>query len=202
MAESKRKLTDEELCAECAKSTLAAEELAVRCRSLVRACARPYFLAGAEFDDLLQEGMLGLLHAAAMYDPARGVPFRSFASLCIRRRLIDAVRSAGSAGSRLLSDALPLCAVSQGPLPDTAALHPVEKDPEELLIGREEFLEFRRKLSDALSPFENRILALYLEGLSYAEIARRLGRPVKSVDNAVQRIRRKIARLHNPASTA
>ena len=201
MADKMQNLTDEELCAVCAQSTLAAEELALRCRTLVRACARPYFLAGAEFDDLLQEGMLGLLHAAAAYDPARGVPFRAFASLCIRRRLIDVVRHAGSAGSRLLSDALPLCAVSQGPLPDGTGPYPAEKDPEELLIGREEFREFRRKLADALSPLENRILALYLEGLSYAEIARRLNRSVKSVDNAVQRIRRKIARLHNPAST-
>ncbi len=177
------------------------EELVRRHRQLVRICARPYFLAGAEADDVLQEGMLGLLHAAATYDAARSASFRTYAAVCIRSRLISAVRASWSAKHRALNDSVPLYAFSLDPATDEAPTHPTEKSPEELLIGREEFEEFRRRLSGALSPLEGKVLALYLEGLSYREIAQLLHRSAKAVDNAVQRIRQKAARLQAPAST-
>lgn len=195
-------LTDEALCAECMQSAQAVETLVVRYQKLVRASARPYFLAGADFDDLLQEGMLGLLHAVSLYDPKRGTSFKTFAAVCIRNRLISAVRAADSMKHRLLNDSIPLCTFSFDASSDAANLPPTEKSPEELLIGREDFAEFQVRLSSALSPLEQRILELYLEGLSYREIADLLKKSIKSVDNAVQRIRRKIARQNIPASTA
>ena len=195
-------LTDEQLCSECGESSQAIEELICRYQKLVRACARPYFLAGADFDDLLQEGMLGLLSAVSLYDPKRGTSFKTFAAVCIRNRLISAVRAADSPKHRLLNDSVPLCTFSLDAPPDEVSLPPTEKSPEELLIGREEFAEFQTRLSGALSSLENRTLELYLEGLSYREIAQSLHKSTKTVDNAVQRIRQKIARLQPQASTA
>ena len=187
-------LTDGELCRLCASSSQAMEELVRRYQQLVRACARPYFLAGADFDDLLQEGMLGLLHAEAS--------FRTFAALCIRSRLISAVRAAASPKHRVLNDSVSLYAFSLDAPSDEANPTPTEKSPEELLIGREEFAEFQRRLTGVLSPLERQTLSLYLEGLSYREIAQSLHKSAKTVDNAVQRIRQKMARLHPPATTA
>lgn len=195
-------LTDEQLCAACSRSGQAMEELIRRHQKLVRACARPYFLAGADADDLFQEGMLGLLHAVTLYDPQRETSFRTFAAVCIRSRLISAVRAAGSPAHRPLNDSVPLHTVSLDAPPDEVNLPPTEQSPEELLIGREEFAEFQKRLSGILSPLENRTLELYLEGLSYREIAQFLHKSTKAVDNAVQRIRQKIARLQPPASTA
>ncbi len=202
MQGSLESLTDEQLCTACGQSSQAMEELVRRYQKLVRIFARPYFLAGADFDDLLQEGMLGLLHAVALYDPGREASFRTFAAVCIRNRLISAVRAAGSPKNRLLNDSVPLCTFSLDAPPDEVNLPPTEKSPEELLIGREEFAEFQSRLSGILSPLENRTLELYLEGLSYREIARFLNKSTKAVDNAVQRIRQKIARLQPQASTA
>lgn len=202
MPSTLKRLTDEQLCAECVRSGQAMEELLRRHQRLVRACARPYFLAGADFDDLLQEGMLGLVHAAATFDPGRGTSFRTYAAVCIRSRLVSAVRAAASPRHRMLNDSVSLYAFSLDAQSDEAHSPPTEKSPEELLIGREEFAEFRRSLSGVLSPMEARTLEWYLEGLSYREIARRLGKSPKAVDNAVQRIRQKAARLHTPASTA
>ena len=195
-------MTDEQLCAACSRSGQATEELIRRHQKLVRACARPYFLAGGDFDDLLQEGMLGLLHAVTLFDPRRETSFKTFAALCIRSRLISAVRSAGSPANRPLNDSIPLHTISLDASPEKVNLPPTEQSPEELLIGREEFAEFQSRLSGILSPLENRTLELYLEGLSYREIAQFLHKSTKAVDNAVQRIRQKIARLQPPASTA
>ena len=195
-------LTDEQLCADCGQSGQAVEELVRRYQKLVRRCARPYFLAGAEFDDLLQEGMLGLLHAVSLYDAQRDASFKTFAAVCVRNRMISAVRAADSPKNRLLNDSIPLCTFSLDASTDEPPATPAEKSPEELLIGREEFAEFRERLRGALSPLERRILESYLEGFSYREIAASLHRSTKTVDNAVQRIRKKIARLCPPASTA
>ena len=199
---SLKQQTDEQLCADCRRSSQAMEELILRYQQLVRACARPYFLAGADFDDLLQEGMLGLLSAVSLYDPMRETSFKTFAAVCIRNRLISAVRAADSPKNRLLNDSVPLCTFSLDPPPDEVSPPPTEKSPEELLIGREEFAEFQTRLTGVLSPLESRTLELYLEGLSYREIAQFLSKSTKTVDNAVQRIRQKIARLQPQASTA
>lgn len=195
-------MSDEALCQICGSSDEAREILVRRYEKPVCRWARSYFLVGADGEDLLQEGMIGLLHAIAHFDPKREASFRTFAAACVRNRLISAVRSACSAKHIPLNDALPLHTFSLDAPPDEGNPTPTLQSPEELLIGREEFAEFQRRLSGVLTPLEQRTLELYLEGLSYLEIAQFLQKSTKSVDNAVQRIRHKIARLHIPASTA
>lgn len=202
MQASYHAMTDEQLCAIRDQSDQVMDELVRRYQKLVRACARPYFLAGADFEDLLQEGMLGLFQAISFYNSHREASFRTFAVVCIRNRMISAVRSANSVNNRLLNDSIPLCTFSLDASSDEVNLPPTEKSPEELLIGREEFAEFHDRLTSALSPLEKQILDLYLEGLSYHEIAELLNRSTKSVDNAVQRIRKKAAQHTLPALTA
>ncbi len=181
--------TDEALCEQAGSSPAALECLIERCACLVRACARPYFLTGGDSEDLIQEGMVGLLSAISAYDGARGVPFRAFAATCIRRRIASAVRSALSERNRPLDGALPLCDDQSLPQPG----------PEETFLRREETEVFLSSLTQSLSALERQILPLYLEGRSYREIASAIGRPEKSVDNAVSRIRAKAERQSHMA---
>ncbi len=188
MHDSYKNWTDEALCRQAGASQAALECLIERCSHLVRACARPYFLAGGDSEDLMQEGMVGLLSAISAYDGARGVPFRAFASTCIRRRIASAVRSSLSGRNRPLDSAVPL---QDDQLP--------QPGPEEAFLRREETEVFLSSLTQSLSALERQILPLYLEGRSYREIASAIGRPEKSVDNAVSRIRAKAARQSHMA---
>lgn len=186
-------LSDEMLCALVAQdSARAEEELVSRYSRLVRICARPLFLAGGDSEDLIQEGMVGLLHAMRTYDRDRQAQFRTYAEVCIRSRLISAVRAAGRDKHSPLNHYISL----ETPLFDTAVGHLSAQgdNPEDVLIDREVRNERLSALKDQLSSFEAKILRLYLGGLSYGEIALQIGRAAKSVDNAVQRIRRKLAR--------
>ena len=171
----------------------AGNALVLRYRRLVKSCTRPFFLAGGDSEDLLQEGMIGLLSAIREFDPDGGSSFRSFAELCIRRRVISAARSA----SRL----------KHAPLNDGLSLEQLQSDesqylyqqisacnPEELILAQADADEFRAACSRFLSEFENQILTDYLRGLSYTEMAEHCGRSEKSIDNAIQRIRKKLAR--------
>lgn len=188
-------LPDEQLCSMAAQGSSEAEDTLVsRYSRLVRACARPLFLAGGDSEDLIQEGMVGLLNAVRTFDHERETQFRTYAEVCIRSRLHSAVRAAARDKHSPLNNYISF----ETPLFDTAGyLSSSKEDPEEVLIGKEEWKERLRALKDQLSGFEAKILQLYLSGLSYAEIADRIGRTQKSVDNAVQRIRRKVARLFN-----
>ena len=183
-------LSDEQLCAACQTGNRNAEEiLAARYHRLVRSIARPYFLAGGDSEDLLQEGMLGLLKAIREYDPGRDAAFRTFADTCIRNRLCTALRAA-SAGKH-------------SPLNQSVPLHPAffdantafaQVDPEVLLIDREKTANLLDSAHKLLSEFDVKVLGFYLDGLTCREISETVGKSPKSVDNAVQRIRRKIAR--------
>ena len=183
-------LTDEELCALAQQGSRDAEEILVgRYHRLVRSCARPYFLAGGDSEDLLQEGMFGLIKAIREYEPGHAASFCTFAETCIRHRLYTVLRSAASGKHSPLNQAVPL-----NPSFFDANLSFAQVDPERLLIDREKtaaLLENTRKL---LSEFEVKILGYYLDGLTCREIAETVGKSTKSVDNAVQRLRRKIAR--------
>lgn len=185
--------TDEALCAMSVSGDRGAEEVLVtRYSRLVRVCARPFFLAGGDSEDLIQEGMFGLLKAIREFDPGRDVSLRTFAEVCIRRRILSAVAAASRSKHTPLNESISL----EAPFfahysPEQAAVH---VNPEDLLIDREEHRERLLQMKDQLSGFEADILDYYLQGYSYAEIARQVGRSPKSVDNAVQRIRRKVAR--------
>lgn len=191
--EPPRPPSDEALCLQAAGGDPRAEtELVQRYGRLVRACARPLFLAGGDSEDLIQEGMLGLLTAIRGFDPGRDASFRTYAEICIRSRLLTAVRAAQGGKHAPLNQSIsyePPLFDGSGARPDLSA-----ESPEDVVIGREELRERLAALRERLSQLEGQILTLYLSGLSCAEIARRAGRSEKSVENAIQRIRRKMAR--------
>ena len=177
---------------------LAEDTLILRYRRTVLACTRPYFLAGGDSEDLLQEGMIGLLSAMREFDlsPGPGASFRTYAQLCIRRRVISAARNASRLKHSPLNDSVSLDEIlsdenrSDSPL----AGRQFDRSPEDQLLAREREGDFIAVYARYLSPFENKILKYYLDGCSYREIAKYCGRSEKSVDNAVQRIRKKLAR--------
>lgn len=170
-----------------ADDSSAQDALIRRYTRVIRACARPYFLNGGDSEDLLQEGLLGLLSAIRSYDPSKS-SFRTFAILCIRRSIISAVRAAQNNNNAILNDSL---SIDQVLSEDGTSLPLTAQDPEALIIDRDERRRLERELSRTLSDFEQHVLTLYLKGLSYREMASALHRPSKSIDNAVQRIRRK-----------
>ena len=144
-----------------------------------------------------QEGMLGLMKAIREFDSTKGVPFSVFARLCIQRKIYSATRSASALKHQPLNQSMSL----DRPLfEDLAESHtrvtaPIG-DPESLVIGNEEREERTRQLYSLLSEFEANVLTLFLDGLSYEEMAETLGKPVKSVENAIQRIKRKSAKIN------
>jgi len=188
--------SDEELCA-CALSgdRLCEEELVERYQRLVRSCARPYFLAGGDSEDLIQEGMIGLLSAVRGFQAGKGAGFRTYAERCIRNRLRSAMRAAARDKHTPLNTSIPLGSSPLDGQGESYAYgsHQSADDPEDMVIGWEERQDRLRAIRGRLSGFERTVLGLYLKGLSCREIALQVGRSTKSVDNAVQRIRRKVA---------
>lgn len=188
--------SDEQLCALAAAGGRQAEEVLVtRYNRLVRTCARPYFLVGGDSEDLTQEGMVGLIKAVREYDAEKDASFRTFAETCIRNRLYSVLRSAARDKHAALNQSVPLDA----PFFDSDSYtsgtsHLAQRDPEDSLIDREHTAALLTSVRKQLSEFEAKILGYYLDGLSCREIAEAVGRSPKSVDNAVQRIRRKVAR--------
>ena len=172
-------------------------DLVRRYRGMIRCKARSYYLVGADRDDIIQEGLIGLYKAIRDYDPSRQASFHSFAELCVTRQIITAVKSATRRkhsplngyvslsrstsmeedGERLLSDILAAKEVC---------------DPAEIVVAAWETDFIRTGVAEALSPFEARVLSLYSNGRSYQQIADTLGRHTKAVDNALQRVKRKM----------
>lgn len=189
--------SDEELCSLALTGDPQAEECLVsRYTRLVRICARPYFLAGADTEDLIQEGMIGLLSAIRSFSKEKGVLFRTYAETCIRNRLRSAVKSAAREKHAPLNSSLSLDAPR---FEESSESYQYQidsqrlKDPEEAFIDREEREDRIGALRGRLSALEKAVLDFYLDGLSYTEIALRTGKTTKAVDNAVRRIRRKAA---------
>ena len=172
----------------------AEEALAERYVREVRMCARPYFLIGGDSEDLIQEGMLGLLSAIREYDQKKGASFKTYARTCIHNRIRSAVRSARRLKNAPLNDGVSLDDVLSDES-QSLGTHYYARSPEEQVLARETENEFISAYSRCLSKLEAEILDLYLDGLTYEEMAVTAGRDVKAVDNAVQRIRRKLARL-------
>ena len=200
--EAKTELSDETLCAMAAEGdSCAEEELIIRYRRVVLSRSRSYYLMGGDNEDLVQEGMIGLLKAIRLYDPGRGASFRTYANLCVNHALISAVTSAARNKHLPLNSSISF----ENPLLDenSGYLSGQESDqnlnPEDLLITQEEIQERLDSIQTRLSDFERCILGYYLKGLTYSEISRQAGRPIKSVDNAVQRVRKKLSR-HNSHS--
>ena len=172
----------------------AGSELAVRYRRTVNICTRPYFLTGGDSEDLLQEGMIGLLSAIRNYDPAGGSSFKTFAELCVKRRIISAAKAADRQKHAPLNSGLSLEDLLSDETDGTMLAEPFSRSPEDQLLAEESRQDLLSTYSKYLSGFEAQILTQYLDGLSYREIASVCNTSEKSVDNAVQRIRKKLAR--------
>ena len=178
--------------------TLAQEFLIDKYKNFVRAKARSYFLIGADKEDIIQEGMIGLYKAIRDFRADKLSSFRAFAELCITRQIITAIKTATRQKHIPLNSYISLNKPIYDEDSDRTLLDVISgtriTDPEELVISREEFDNIEAKMSEILSSLEWKVLMFYLEGKSYQEIANDLGRHVKSIDNALQRVKHKLER--------
>ncbi len=173
------------------------EILLDRYRNFARAKARSYFLAGSEKEDVVQEGMIGLFKAVRDFDLEQETPFRAFAELCISRQILTAIKSANRHKHQPLNTSVSLDAPAYGDEYAPTSIGdqltaPTLSDPAEVVISAEEIEALRENMSDSLTELEGDVLRLYMDGKSYEEIAGALGNHVKSIDNALQRIKRKL----------
>jgi RNA polymerase sporulation-specific sigma factor len=177
---------------------LALEFLINKYKNFVRAKARSYFLIGADREDIIQEGMIGLYKAIRDFRPDKLASFRAFAELCITRQIITAIKTATRQKHMPLNSYVSLNKPIYDEESDRTLLDILSgvrvTDPEELIINRENYVDIESKMGEFLSDLEWQVLMSYLEGKSYQEIAEDLHRHVKSIDNALQRVKRKLER--------
>lgn len=191
------KLSDEEL-VELSSSgdKNATEHLLARYKNTVRSKARMYFLVGADRDDIVQEGMIGLFKAIRDFDNTKLASFKSFAELCVRRQIITAVKAATRKKHQPLNNYISLSKPVFDDENDSTLQDFLSElkgaDPEELFIWKENAAIIGEKMQEVLSKLEKEVLSLYLGGKSYQEIAKIMDRPPKSIDNALQRIKKKL----------
>jgi RNA polymerase sporulation-specific sigma factor len=178
----------------------AQEVLLRRFKGHVRVLARPYFIMGGDREDLMQEGMIGLYKAIREFRTDKNDKtnksdnngnFAAFATVCIRNQILDAIKNAARKKHGPLNSYVSM----DSPSPEIAAMTAKDQEPESILIHRENRLHIENTVGTLLSGLESEILSLFLEGQSYTQIAHALGRSAKSVDNALFRIRKKVAKL-------
>lgn len=190
-------LTDEELVELAQYGNVNALEFVInKYKNCVRSKARTYFLIGADREDIIQEGMIGLYKAIRDYRCDRQASFRAFAELCVTRQIITAIKTATRQKHIPLNSYVSL----NKPVFDEESERTLgevvttgrESNPEDLFINQENLMDIESTMQRILSPLEQEVVELYLDGRSYVEIAAQLGRHVKSVDNALQRVKRKL----------
>lgn len=192
-------MADEEVVALCRQGDKLAEEyLLNKYKNFVRSKARSYFLIGADHEDIVQEGMIGLYKAIRDFKPDKLSSFRAFAELCITRQIITAIKTATRQKHIPLNSYVSLNKPLYDDESDRTLLDVMTENhasnPEELIIGQEDLRSINHKIDEVLSGLEQEVLRAYLDGKSYQEIADNLGRHVKSIDNALQRVKRKLER--------
>lgn len=197
-------LADEELAARSQRGDRPAlETLIARYRRLARARSRSYFLIGGDADDLEQEALIGLSEAARDFRPEHQVSFRSFAVVCITRQILTAIRSANSHRHKPLNQCRSISS-PRGDLLDHAvhARLPAspDGDPADKVVSNERLQSLKNSIVEGMSGLESEVLTLYVEGKTYQQIGDALERHVKSVDNAIQRIKSKLRPAVNDAS--
>ena len=195
--ESYAKLTDEEVVRLCQhQDNVAQEYIFSKYKNFVRSKARSYFLIGADHEDIVQEGMIGLYKAIRDYRPDKLSSFRAFAELCITRQIITAIKTATRQKHIPLNSYVSLNKPLYDDESDRTLLDVIVEgratNPEELIIGQEDLTNINAKIDEVLSGLEQEVLKASLDGKSYQEIADNLGRHVKSIDNALQRVKRKL----------
>ena len=192
-----KELTDEEIVQLCHNGDSMAEEFLLnKYKNFVRSKARSYFLIGADHEDIVQEGMIGLYKAIRDFKQEKLSSFRAFAELCITRQIITAIKTATRQKHIPLNSYVSL----NKPLYDEESdrtlldilMEGTTSNPEEMIINQENLGTIHQKINEVLSGLEQEVLTAYLDGKSYQEIAEALGRHVKSIDNALQRVRRKL----------
>ena len=178
------------------------EYLMDKYKNLVRSKAKSMFILGADTEDLIQEGMIGLFKAVRDYDLGRDASFYTFAELCISRQMYTAVQASNRKKHMPLNSYISLYSTTDAEGDQRTGGEFInflgfekQKNPEQLLIDKENVLSLERKIEGELSAFEKQVLDLYLTGMSYSQIARVLGRDEKSTDNALQRIKSKIRKV-------
>lgn len=194
------RMTDEEIVrlAQQEHDENAIEYIVSKYKNFVKSKARTYFLVGADRDDIIQEGMIGLYKAARDFRGDKLASFRAFAELCITRQIITAIKTATRQKHIPLNSYVSL----NKPIYETESDRTLQdiltgirvSDPEELVISREEFADIELKMNEILSDLEWQVLTAYLDGKSYNEMSKELHRHVKSIDNALQRVKRKLER--------
>ena len=182
-------ISDEELIARLRDGeTIIEDYLMEKDKGLVRQKARAMFLIGGDTDDLIQEGMIGLFKAVRDFQPGREATFATFARMCIDRQIYSAIQNSNRQKHLPLNSYVSLNQEDESsPIWELSV-----ENPEEIIIDQETTRDLQQKISDYLSPMENKVLDLYLKGEGYVEIGRILGKSPKSIDNALQRIRAKI----------
>lgn len=196
-SEQYAELADEEIVALCRTGdSVAVEFLLNKYKNFVRSKARSYFLIGADHEDIVQEGMIGLYKAIRDFRPEKLSSFRAFAELCITRQIITAIKTATRQKHIPLNSYVSL----NKPLYDDESDRTLmdvcaeghSANPEEMLISQEDLAGIHQRIDEVLSGLEQEVLSAYLAGKSYQQIADNLGRHVKSIDNALQRVKRKL----------
>lgn len=190
-------MTDEEVVFEAINDDREALEYLInKYKNFVKSKARSYFLIGADREDIIQEGIIGLYKAIRDFNPEKLSSFRAFAELCITRQIITAIKTATRQKHIPLNSYVSLNKPLYDEDSDRTLLDILSgvkiSDPEELIISREEFEDIEGKMGEILSKLEWQVLMAYLGGKSYQEIAKELKRHVKSIDNALQRVKRKL----------
>ncbi len=187
-------MTDEQLALLAQQGNSNAElELFNKYRSLINKCSRGYFLIGGDIEDLVQEGMIGLYKAIKNYSADKAATFSTFASLCIRRQIQSAVRNASAKKNKALSSAVPIMDEDSD---DTGVYLIADgESPDSILIHRQTSQAIFEELKKLLSPLEYDVLKYYLSGLSYQQIASKTNQTKKSIDNALSRIKKKLATI-------
>ena len=178
----------------------ATNTLLERYKEMVRSKARTYFLIGADRDDVIQEGMIGLYKAIMDYKPEKDSSFRSFAGLCVMRQILSAVRVSSRLKHLPLNEYISLnYPVNDEDGKETTLMDllpdPNARSPEDILTGIEERDRLETQIEALLSPLEKKVLHLFLKGLDYIQIAEIIDKTPKSVDNALQRVKQKISRM-------
>lgn len=193
---------DEELVLLAQKGDEGAQEyLLDKYKSLVRAKSRAYFLIGADSEDIIQEGMIGLYKAVRDYNGERNASFRSFAELCVNRQMITAIKAATRQKHQPLNSYISLNKPIYEEESEQTYMDFLQSsssallNPEALLIGQENKSFLEDQMVKSLSSFETRVLVLYLQGRSYFEIANVLEKSEKSIDNALQRVKKKLEKF-------
>jgi len=193
-------MTDEDIALLAQEADGAAlEYLLNKYKNFVRSRARSYFLIGADHEDIVQEGMIGLYKAIRDFRTDKLASFRAFAELCITRQIITAIKTATRQKHIPLNSYISLNKPIYDDENDRTLLDVISEEiasnPEDLLISQEDLSLIEGKIGEMLSPLEKQVLLRYLDGKSYQEISDELGRHVKSIDNALQRIKRKLQDL-------